>query len=203
MTCSTANMNCVKSEIKKMIFRLTGMYSSPAKMFLMKKIAYFKFSTTAMKTLKTTLLFLSFWTYSYGQDGSDIRYFKTIDVDISLIGQYIHFDFFHRSFLGQTTDTISIMIDDRPTRFVEVRKDNGYNNLFSQQNLQSIDKVDEQIIKISKLKLDSITTTSFQVTMYIDYYDINNNLLDDKSKQVECWFNKKDIIEVLVKSKQL
>ena len=103
-----------------------------------------------MKTLKIIILLLSFWTCSYGQDGSDIRYFQIVGVDTSLIGQYVHFDFFNRSFRGQSFDTVTITIDNRPTRFIEVRKDNGYNNWFSQQSLQSIDKVDEQPIKTSK-----------------------------------------------------
>jgi len=155
-----------------------------------------------MKTLKITFLLLSIWTSSYGQDGSDIRYFQIIGVDTSIIGQYVHFDFFYRSYRRQSIDTVTITIDNRPTKFIEVRKDNGYNNWFSQQSLQSIDKLDGQTIKIPKFKLDSITATSFQVTMYVEYYDINNNLLIDKSRQIEYWFDKKDIIEVLVKSKQ-
>jgi hypothetical protein len=39
--------------------------------------------------------------------------------------------------------------------------------------------------------------------MYVDLYDSNNKLLDDKSRQVNYQFDKKDITEVLVKSKQL
>ena len=155
-----------------------------------------------MKTLKITIILLSLWTSSFGQDGSDIRYFKIIGVDSSLVGQYIHFDFFNRSFRGQSIDTIAITIDNRPTRFIEIRKDNGYNNWFSQQSLQSIDKFEERTIKIPKFRLDSITTTSFQVTMYVDYYGYNNNLLTDKARQIKYWFDKKDITEILVKSKQ-
>lgn len=155
-----------------------------------------------MKSLKITILLLFFWKSSYGQDGSDIMYFKIIGVDSSLVGQYVHFDFFNRSFRGQSIDTIAITIGNRSTRFIEVRKDNGYNNWFSQQSIQSIDKLEGQTIKIPKFKLDSITTTAFQVTMYVEYYDHNNNLLIDKTRQIEYWFDKKDIIEVLVKSKQ-
>lgn len=156
-----------------------------------------------MKTLKITIIFLSLWMASYGQDGSDIRYFKTYGVDSSIVGQYVHFDFFNRSFHGQTIDTVTIIIENRPTRFIEIRKDDGYNNWFSQQGLQSIDKLEGQSIKISKFKLDSITTTSFQVTMYVDFYDSDNKLLDDESRQIKYWFDIKDIAEVLVKSKQL
>jgi len=98
---------------------------------------------------------------------------------------------------------MSIIIDGKPTRFVEHRIDDGYNSWFSQQYLQSVDQLNGQTIRISKFKLDSITAKSFKVTMYIDFYDPSLKLLTGKSKQVPYWFNKKDIIEVLVKSKQL
>ena len=155
-----------------------------------------------MKTTTIILFLLTIWTSSYGQDGSDIRYFKVIGVDSTLIGEDVHFDFFNRSFGGRTIDTININIGNRPLKFVEVRKDNGYNNWFSQQSLQTIDKINGLTMRISKFKLDSITSTSFQVKMYIDFYDTDNKLLVDKSQQIEYWFDKKDITEVLVKSKQ-
>ena len=156
-----------------------------------------------MKTLKITILLFAVWTGSYGQDGSDIRYFKTYGVDSSLVGQYVHFDFFNRSFASRAIDTVTITIDSIPIKFIEVRKDDGFNNWFSIQHLQSIDKIDGQTIRISKSRLDSITTSSFLVTMFIDFYDAANKLLVDKFRQVEYWFEKKDITEVLVKSKNL
>jgi hypothetical protein len=156
-----------------------------------------------MRILKIIFFLLTLWSGSYAQDGSDIRYFKVYRVDTSLVGRFIHFDFFKRSFRGQKTDTVTINIDNRPTKFIERRKDDGFNNWFSQQYLQSIDKTDEQAIRISKFRLDSITTNSFQVTMYVDFYDSNNRLVDGKSRQVKYYFDKKDIAEVLVESRQL
>jgi hypothetical protein len=158
-------------------------------------------STNAMKTLTSITLLLTFWVSSYGQDGSNIRYFKVGDVDKSLIGQYVHFDFFNRSFHGRPIDTVTIAIDGKEIRFKEVRKDNGFNNWFFEQNLQSIERVDELIIKIAKLRLDSLTAHSFQVTMYIDFFDVNFKLLADKSRQIVYWFDKKNIVEVLVETK--
>jgi hypothetical protein len=160
-------------------------------------------SNNTMKTLKVIFFLLTLCSVSYGQDGSDIRYFEVSGVDNSLLGQFIHFDFFNRSFGGRTIDTVTISVGNSPIRFIERRKDDGYNNWFSQQCLQSIDKIDGQTTRVSKFRLDSITTNSFQVTMYLDFYDSNNRLFDDKSRQVKYWFDKKDIIEVLVKSKQL
>jgi hypothetical protein len=148
-------------------------------------------------------VFLIFSILTFGQDGSDIRYFKFSDVNQSLIGQFIHIDFFNRSFAGGQIDTVSIIIDNKPTRFFEVRNDNGYNNWFSQQYLEAVQKVNGIIIRISKFKLETITSSSIQVTMYIDFYDGTNNQLPDKSIQYPYWFNKNDIVEVLIKSKQL
>ena len=156
-----------------------------------------------MKTPKITIFLLTFWTGSYAQDGSDIRYFKTYGVDSSIVGQYVHFDFFNRSYHGRTIDTVTISIDSRPIKFIEIRKDDGYNNWFFQQSLQSVDKIDGQIIKISKFKLDGITASTFQATMFVDFYNTDNKLLDGKSRQIIYWFDKNNIIEVLVKSKQL
>jgi hypothetical protein len=155
-----------------------------------------------MKTVAIITLLLTIWTSSYGQDGSDIRYFKVEGVDSTLIGVDIHFDFLNRSFGGRAIDTININIDNRLVKFVEIRKDNGYNNWFSLQGLQSIDKIDGLTMRISKFKLDSIASTTFHVTMYIDFWDNDNKMLVDKSRQLEYWFEKKDITEVLVKSKQ-
>ena len=159
-------------------------------------------STNTMKTTTTLLLLLFVWTSSYGQDGSDIRYFEINGVDSTLIGNELHFDFFNRSFGGRTIDTVQINIDNRKIKFVELRKDDGYNNWFSQQGLQSIDKIDGLTMRVSKFKLDSITSTAFQVMMYVNFYDSDNKILKDKSRQIQYWFDKKNMTEVLVKSKQ-
>jgi hypothetical protein len=156
-----------------------------------------------MKSLKATILLLLFGVQSYAQDGSDTRYYKTFAVDSSLVGQYIHLDFYNRSFASSKTDTVTITIDDKPIRFEEVRKDDGFNNWFSQQFLQSVGKVNNQTIRISKFKLDSVKPTSFVVTMYVDFFDGNNNLLNNESRRLQYQFDKRIIVEVLVKSKQL
>lgn len=156
-----------------------------------------------MKTLKIMILFFVLYTQSYGQDGSDIRYYKASAIDSSFINKLVQFDFFNRSFRSQSIDTVTINIDNTQIKFIEVRKDNGYNNWFSQQYLQSFEKIDEQTIRISRFKLDGITANEFIVTMYVDFYNADNKLLSDKSMQIKYRFDRKDITEVLVKSKQL
>lgn len=149
-----------------------------------------------------TLLLLLFSISSFGQDGSDIRYYEISRVDKTIIRKYIQLDFFNRSFGGQTIDTIDIKIDNRLIKFVEVRNDNGNNNWFSEQSLQSIDEIDGLKMKISKFRLDSITPTSFKVKMYVDFYDGGNKIQLDKFREFEYWFSRKEIAEVLVKSTQ-
>jgi len=155
----------------------------------------------AMKPFVAYLFLLIMGTNSYGQDGSDIRYFKVSQVDNSFIGRYMQLDFHRRSFGGLNIDTVSINLDKRLVKFIEVRKDDGYNNWFSQQYLQSIDTIDGNILRISKFKLDSLSTSTFYLTMYLDYYDKNAICLAQKSRQVKYSFPINDIIEVLVKSK--
>jgi hypothetical protein len=155
-----------------------------------------------MKSIKTTILLFTIWIGSYGQDGSDIKYLKPFQVDSSIIGQYIHLDFFNRSFGPRNIDTVNITIDKKSIRFKEVRKDDGHNNWFSQQHLQSIGYIDGQI-RISKFILNRITTTSFQVTMYLDIDNFDNELFKYKTRQIDYWFDKKDIAEVLVKNNKL
>lgn len=156
-----------------------------------------------MKTLVFIFLLITIWSNSFGQDGSDIRYFKVNQADSSIIGQYVHFDFFRRSFHGIAIDTITINIDGSPIVFIERRKDNGYENWFSEQYLQALDKIDEQVARISKFRLDGITSNTFQVTMYFDLYDSSNKVVNNRSRQIKYVFNKKDIIEVLAKSEPL
>jgi hypothetical protein len=155
-----------------------------------------------MKTSFSILLLITICTFSFAQDGSDIKYFKVQGIDISLIGKDVHFDFYRLSFGGKDIDTVSINIGNKPIKFIEIRTDNGYNNWFSRQYLQSIEKINGETVRISKLRIDSISQTSFIVTMFIDFYDSQNKLLLNKSNQQKYSFEKHLITEVLVKSKQ-
>ena len=114
-----------------------------------------------MKLPGITIGFLLLVITSYCQDGSDIRYLKTNSVDSSIIGKYVHFDFYNRSFRRRSIDTVTIVIDGHAMRFAEVRNDNGYDNWFSRQSLQSIPKSGGKTTVISKFRLDGVTNDSF------------------------------------------
>lgn len=153
-----------------------------------------------MKTLSVIWLGLIAWTKLYGQDGSDIRYFKVYGVDSSLIGSYVHFDFFHPSFRSRNLDTVTPEIDDKPVKFKEVRTDDGVNNWFSRLHLQSIEKFDGFTARVSKFRLDSLPGISFHVTMFLEFYDSNGTLMIERSRQQAYRVDKTIVTEVLVKS---
>jgi hypothetical protein len=153
-----------------------------------------------VKALKIFIFFFFASFRVFGQDGSDILYIKTKKADRSLIGKNVHFDFYNRSFGKLQIDTITINIENNPIKFIEIRNDDGFNNWFSQQSLESIDKIDNHTITIPKFRLDGITNKSFIVTMYVDFYDANHKVIDTTSRLMKYSFNKKDIVELLVKA---
>ncbi len=132
------------------------------------------------------------------QDRSDIKYVRFINLDRSLIGKPVQLDFYNRSFRGLKLDTVTIVLDKIPIRFLEHRNDGGSINLFSSQFLESIDSLNQQRSRIIKFKIDRITEDSILVTCYLKFYDVNNVLID-KIKEMKTWFEKKMIIEILVK----
>jgi hypothetical protein len=151
-----------------------------------------------MKTqILISFIMLITWTTLLGQDGSDILYGTIDKLDKSYIGDFVHLDFHHRSFRGKSIDTVSILVDHKPTKFVEHRKDNGYNNWFSRQYLESADKADGLTIRIVKSRLDKITADSVFVTNYLEYYK-DNKLLTERSREIESEFPRTIIAEVLV-----
>src|SRR4029453_8224914 len=83
---------------------------------------------------------LSGLTNLKAQDGSDILYLKPNQLDTSFVGDYVHLDFFNRSFHGKPLDTVRLFFNNAPIRFVEHRVDDGFNNWFNEQSLQSIDR---------------------------------------------------------------
>ena len=152
-----------------------------------------------MKNIFLALLFiLAIVGKSYSQDGSNIRYVKTKNIDSTYIGQFVQFDFYKRSFGDKNKDTITLIIDSNPILFIENRSDDGYENWFSNQYLQSFEKQDGEILHVSKFKLDKVLESSFHVTMYVEYYNLEDKLIPNKSLQLEYVFDKENILEVLI-----
>ncbi len=132
-----------------------------------------------------------------GQDGSDILYGKVDRLDESYLGDFVHLDFYNRSFRGIPIDTIAILVEGKLIEFVEHRKDDGFNNWFDRQYLESLEKTDGLTIRVVKCRLDKITRDSVFVTSFLEYYK-DDKLLPERSKEIANEFPRTIIAEVLV-----
>jgi hypothetical protein len=156
-----------------------------------------------MKPLIALFLQLIINLTFFAQDGSNISYTLIKELDSSHIGKFAHIDFHRKSFGlrgNRVVDTVIINIDDKPIKFIEVRKDDGYNNSFSRQYLESVESFEGQTIRISKCKIDDAKKDSISVTLYIEYYDSKKKLVSSKSKQQAYSCVKEIISEVLIHS---
>jgi hypothetical protein len=147
--------------------------------------------------LLTFLITLISWTTLLGQDGSDILYGKVDRLDESYLGDFVHLDFYNRSFRGIPIDTIAILVEGKLIEFVEHRKDDGFNNWFDRQYLESLEKTDGLTIRVVKCRLDKITRDSVFVTSFLEYYK-DDKLLPERSKEIANEFPRTIIAEVLV-----
>src|SRR5688572_22294065 len=97
--------------------------------------------TQSGKLFLLTIFSLTIPFLSFGQDGSNIIYVKTPDLNETHLDKKVHFDFYSRSFGGVKVDTISIAVTGNSVKFLEHREDNGFNNWFSRQYLYSLDSI--------------------------------------------------------------
>ena len=148
-----------------------------------------------------SVILLTFCSFCNGQDGSDIKYYTTSALDSSFIGKEVHLDFYHRSFGGRHLDTITITLFNRQIRYLERRVDNGYNNWFSEQFLESIDSSEGMKTRINSWTILTITTDSIQVKPSFTFTMRGHGLINKKYWEEPFWFNKAIIKEILVKSK--
>ncbi len=93
-------------------------------------------------------------------------YVNPENLNKSHIGRIIQIDFYRRSFGGRNIDKISINIDDKKMEFVEHREDDGFNNWFYQQYLESVDVVNGKKIKIKEFKLVDVKKENILVLGY-------------------------------------
>ena len=133
------------------------------------------------------------------QDGSDIYYIKIQDIDSSQIGRYVHLDFGSKSFHGIETDTIDLDIAGF-NGFKEVRKDDFYNQWFSEQYLESVAEKNGLSLRIEKMKLLNVSTDSLAVKLFGRFYmneqEMHEQLVSDTIK-----FVRKALSYVLVDAK--
>ena len=116
------------------------------------------------------ILLLSIGASIFAQDGSNIRYVSLKHLNNSHIGKICHIDFGLRSFGGQTIDTIEIEVKGQKVRFVEHRKDNGFNNWFREKYLIAL-PIDKTFSKrLISSKIDSLNSEKIYVTSILGYY---------------------------------
>jgi len=145
-----------------------------------------------------SILFTILSVATYSQDGSDIIYLKLNQLDKSYIGDTVQIDFYRRSFGGLKIDTVQLVVENIYVKFKEHRVDNGFNNWFSEQYLESIEKINGYTIRIRKLVLESFTSESTTFTLYFEFYTDKSKNVPVKTESIFVGFENKMIAEILV-----
>lgn len=148
----------------------------------------------------TFLFTLATWTTLFAQDGSDIEYVPIDQLNDSYLGSSVHLDFYNRWFRTHQLDTVTLAVDGKPVRFVEHRTDDGFNNWFRRQYLESLNKHNGLSIRIVKSRLDKITSDSVFVTNFLKYYMGDKPI--PEAREIKNAFARSTIREVLVNGKR-
>lgn len=162
-----------------------------------------------MKLLAVLFVILFQCSFLFGQDGSDMNYVKLNDLNNKFIGRKLHIDFNQRSFCRcfdsrnkRVLDTISIEINGKTVQFKEHRVDDGFNNWFKDQYLESTDKIDGFKLRIKEFELLDSKEDFISVKAFFVPIDKNEKLLVEKSFSKDLSFEKKEIVELLFKANE-
>ncbi|RXR18871.1 hypothetical protein [Flavobacterium stagni] len=155
---------------------------------------------------KTIILIIIFFSIkAIAQDGSDINYIKVSKLDNSYIGKIVHLDFYNRSFGGlninnrDLNDKVFLELENQKIEFKEHRSDDGHNNWFSEQYLESIEFIDGYKIRITMCRIEEVLIDSIKVKLFVKYIDSYGKAKTDELSVIEYSFPKKIIAEILVK----
>lgn len=158
-----------------------------------------------MRLLFVTYVILILCGSLLGQDGSNMRYVKPTEINESFVGRRMHLDFgqkYVRS-IGQINsdrwETVLIGVGERKLKFIEHRVDDGYNNWFHQQYLESVDEIEGLKLRITEFELLKIDEKDISLKAFLAYFDKAGKIKPDKSFVRELSFKKKEIAEFLVK----
>ena len=66
-------------------------------------------------------------------------YAKPYQIDSTFVGDFVHIDYYRPSRKLGYVDTVTLLIDNVQVRFFEHREDDGFNNWFQDQYLQSVE----------------------------------------------------------------
>jgi hypothetical protein len=144
----------------------------------------------------------------YAQDGSDIHYIDENKIDTTLIGKFIHIDFYKNSFGSNKfqnvkVDTVRINFPKTKLEFIEIRNDDRYNNWFSEQYLETIKTTNDKKIRIEKMKVLKVLDDSINVKLFGHYFYTNGKMEETEFITKSVYFARKDIFQVLVNTKPL
>jgi hypothetical protein len=131
------------------------------------------------------------------QDGSNMKYVK-VDSLHSYFDKTIQVDFFHLSHGTSIFDTVSISFKGTSVKFIEHRQDDGYNNWFFQQYLESLDSINGYRLRLVKSKLTSITRDEVGVINYFNFYNPGGKALLEFPIEDSSSYRKKSIAEILI-----
>ncbi len=149
---------------------------------------------------------MTFTINTIAQDGSDIKYVPIYELDNSYVGKLVHLDFYNRSFGGiklddkELTDKVTIELENIKIEFSEHRVDNGHNNWFSEQYLESTEFIDGYKIRISMCKIKEIESNSITVILFVEYRDKNGKTNFEKPNKIEYEFPREILTEILVRN---
>jgi hypothetical protein len=140
------------------------------------------------------------------QDGSNMHYLKPNDLNSSHIGKFVHLDFGRRSFgpfhsKERPLDTIDIEIDGKRRTFREHRIDDGFNNWFNDQYLESTEKIDGRNLRLIKSELLEIKDKWIRVRSYFAFVDADKKTSPAATFTKDLEFEKSKLVEVLIEVK--
>ena len=149
-----------------------------------------------MRTVLMAIILVTSSCVAFAQDGGDMNYLKPQEIDAKYVGRLTHIDFYReRSFARRYTrykcenvdaDKVSLEINGKQIEFIEHRCDDGLNNWFSEQYLETADKS----IRIREFKIISIDKETIRVRGYFNIKPFDKVFTIKKS----------DIAQLLVKA---
>ena len=144
---------------------------------------------------------------SYAQDGADMKYLKPSELGSSHVGRSAHLDFGTRSFAfadhegeKRPLSTVTIELDGRKYAFREHRVDDGFNNWFRDQYLESVEKIGGLRLRWVNNEILGIDPDWIRVKSHFVYVDAGGAPLSGRSFHKDLRFKKSELAEVLIKA---
>ena len=145
-----------------------------------------------MRVLSSLVVILICVVVHHAQDGGDMLYVDRDEIGKEHVGKRVHIDFYRKTtgnyYSAEAAvdfDQVRLRVGGRQVQFVEHRTDDGLNNWFSQQYLESIDKK----IRIREFKLLGFDERGVRVKAYLNI----------RPFEIEFVFQKADIAQFLIK----